>query len=123
METVLALTAIGVVVFYAIKVMRDRTTVVVDDNSFYQNGVRVNFPTGEITIKKHTYPVSQITGIKSTFEGAGLQQQGIIKIEVNDFEKPIHKVLFTGPTSRKHAEEFSQRLSVALRKAGGPSFV
>ena len=117
---------VGAIIFFVVKTQRSRTTIVVDENSFAQNGVRVDFSAGIITIRKHAYPVNAVTGIR--YQSSGKQrtmgvQGGSVDIEVDDFKKPIHNVLFNGFSAEKDSKEFAQRLSVALRKAGGTSFI
>lgn len=91
---------------------------IVSDDVFQQYGVSVNFKKGTISIGKHIYNVNQVTGIRTVNEHLKLRG---VEIQVDDFIKPIHKVAVPGNT--KTTEMFAQRLSVALRKAGGPNFV
>lgn len=99
------------------------TKIILDANGFKQAGIEVTFSSGNLKIKSHNYHVNQVTGLStepftsSHKHGASRAYRAII--QVDDFAKPIHKVDFM---SRKKAEEFVQRFSVALRKAGGPSF-
>lgn len=116
---ILIVAVIGLVI-YLIFLNKKRTTVVVDENSFSQHGVRVDFSAGTITIKEHTYPVNKVTGINTVYDR---RSGGIVSIEVDDFIKPIHKVVFGGTIGENQSKDFAQRLSIALRKAGGPSFV
>ncbi|WP_298354372.1 hypothetical protein [Runella sp.] len=123
-----ALIFIVVLVFIIIlfKNHQPKPTVTLDENTFAQNGVSVNFSAGQITINGRTYPVSQVTGIRSEThqpKGERWLRTGTVLIEMDDLQYPIHKVKFSGGNSFDHAKEFMQRLSVALRKAGGPSFV
>lgn len=94
-----------------------------DDHHFAQAGVNVEFQSGTIRIKEHSYKVGQITGIKAepykSSHQHGASQAWKAIIEVDDFQKPRHEMNFL---SRKLANEFTQRLSTAIRKAGGPSF-
>ncbi|MBO0929812.1 hypothetical protein [Fibrella aquatilis] len=126
MDTIIILAIIGGVIYFLYTVSKKRKTVVVNENSFYQNGVKVDFTTGMITIGKHTYPVSKVTGIKSNTlvktKASILANQGSVDIEVDDFVKPVHKINFNGYSVDKDTKEFAQRLSIALRKAGGPNF-
>ena len=55
---------------------------------------------------------------RETRRNASSKAKNVI-IEVDDFKKPNHKVLFV---TSGQAEKFMQRLSTALRKAGGPNF-
>lgn len=127
METIVVLALIGGFIYWFYSIIKKRRTVVVDENSFYQNGVRVDFLTGMITIGKYPYPVNKVTGIKAHTliqnKASILANQGSVDIEVDDFVKPIHKINFNGYSVDKDTREFAQRLSIALRKAGGTSFV
>ncbi len=95
-----------------------------NDNEFKQSGVDVNFGNKTITIKNKTYNVNQVTGIRwealTSNHKHGDSQMKVVIIDIDDFDKPHHKISFM---SKGHAEKFVQRLSTALRKAGGPSFV
>lgn len=105
-------------IFKSIKAMGN-TKIILDANGFKQAGVEVTFSSGDLKIKSHNYHVNQVTGLKTEAYTPGSRAYRAI-IQVDDFAKPIHKVDFM---SRKKAEEFVQRFSVALRKAGGPSFI
>jgi len=88
---------------------------------FSQGDVTVNFKTGKISIKGKSFDVNDVTGIKAEpYDDKGRNSWWNAVIEMDDIETPRHKVMFT---KRVAAETFTQRLSVALRKAGGPSFV
>ncbi len=97
--------------------------VIADDVHFKQANVEVVFASGEIIIKGNSYKVDQVTGLlaeaNSSTQKHGNSMAWNAIIEVDDFKKPRHKINFL---SRNKANEFTQRLSVALRKAGGPSF-
>ena len=97
--------------------------VIADDNHFKQADVEVTFATGAINIKGNTYDVNQVTGLlteaNSSTQKHGNSMAWNAIIEVDDFKKPRHKINFL---SRNKANQFTQRLSTALRKAGGPSF-
>lgn len=100
-------------------------------NSFYseseteykQAGVIVNYVDKTISIKGKVFGVNQVTGMRyKSFESThrhGDSKAKIVLIEIDDMKYPVHKILFITPS---HADKFLQRLSVALRKAGGPSF-
>jgi len=93
-----------------------------DEHHFKQGDVEIIFATGEIKIGKYSYKVDQITGISSepySSNSHGNSRAYKAIIEVDDFKKPRHQMEFF---SRKKAEEFTQRLCTAIRKAGGPSF-
>ncbi len=93
-----------------------------NDHHFKQGDVEVEFATGVIKIKNYAYNVSQVTGLSSepyTQNSHGSSRAWKAVIEIDDFKKPRHEMEFF---SRKKATEFTQRLSTALRKAGGPSF-
>ena len=98
----------------------------VDENSFSQNGVRVDFVAQTITIGKYSYPATAVTGIKTNTVVSGkatiVANTGFVNIEVDDFKKPVHKIVFNGFSVQKDTAEFAHRLSIALRKAGGTSF-
>lgn len=95
-----------------------------NDQEFKQAGVHINFTRGTIYIKGRRYEVKQVTGIRmdalTSSHKHGNSIAKTVTIELDDFAKPHHKILFI---SKGHARKFMQRLSVALRKAGGPSFV
>lgn len=120
--TLPVIAVIGLVVFLNFR----RKRVVIDDNSFAQNGVRVDFTASTITINGRTYPATAVTGIRWQSSGNRRSmgvQEGSVDIEVDDLKKPIHHIVFNGFSAESDAKAFSQRLSVALRKAGGTSFV
>jgi hypothetical protein len=100
------------------------TRFTADENEFKQGGVTVNFKKQTIEINGNNYNVNQVTGIRTkafqreTRRNASSKAKNVI-IEVDDFKKPTHKVLFV---TSGQAEKFMQRLSTALRKAGGPNF-
>ena len=100
------------------------TRYTADENEFQQGGIVINFKNQTIKINDHLYKVNQVTGIRmkaferETRRNASSKAKNVI-IEVDDFKNPMHKVLFV---TSGQAEKFMQRLSTALRKAGGPSF-
>lgn len=116
-------------VYFFIKVFKLESPVVVDENSFSHKGLRIDFKERTITIKNFTYNVDLVTGIYyETREPIGKNGEVFfttadVKIQVEDFNKPVHSIRFIGPDAPKKAEEFMQRITMALRKAGGPSFV
>lgn len=125
MEILIILLFVAFVGYWIFKAVQARknSAVEFDDEHFAQAGVSVEFKSGTIRIKEHTYKVNQVTGIlaepyTSSQKHSGSQAWKVI-IEVDDFKKPRHQMNFL---SRKKANEFTQRLSTALRKAGGPSF-
>jgi hypothetical protein len=96
-----------------------------NDDYFEQAGVRVNFKEGTIKINNYNYEVSKVTGINTVTTSGGRSVAdslrnltGIVEISVDDLKKPIHKIAIGGGK----ADQFSQRLCVAIRKAGGPDF-
>lgn len=98
------------------------TVYTASENEFKQGGVTVNFSKKTILINQHKYNVDKITGIRtksfSTGRTGSSKAKNVI-IEVDDFKKPIHKIMFV---TSGHADKFMQRLTTALRKAGGPNF-
>lgn len=88
-----------------------------DDNEFKQAGVRVVFANNQISISGKTYNVSDVHGIESRKVSSITTD---VFIKVDDFNKPIHTVKIIGINNA--GDKFIQRLSTALRKAGGPSF-
>ncbi|WP_276483047.1 hypothetical protein [Paraflavitalea pollutisoli] len=116
MENLLIVIAVAAAVYFIYKKVWGARLQVREDY-FEQHGVKVHFLDKTITIRSHTYHVNQVTGIKSILGGS---LKGV-EIQVDDFKKPIHKISIGG--FGKAQEKFAQRLSVALRKAGGPSFV
>lgn len=101
------------------------TKYTADDNEYKQAGVIVNFKNQTIQINGHSYNVNQVTGVRmkdfarETSRNASSKAKNVI-IEVDDFKKPHHKVVFV---TSGQAEKFMQRISTALRKAGGPNLV
>jgi hypothetical protein len=90
--------------------------VIADDERFQQREVTVLYKPQTISIGKYTYPVTKVTRVTRVNQ----DNSRYIKIEVDDMNKPVHKVPVLG--SDHLAEEFIQRICVALRKAGGPNF-
>lgn len=87
---------------------------------YQQNGITINYQNSTIKIGKHTYKVDQVTGIKSNWQ-TGIGGGRFVKIEVDDLIKPVHHIpVLSGEVG---ADRFMQRLCVAIRKAGGPSFI
>ena len=95
-----------------------------DDREFKQAGVRINFADRTITVKGKTYKAGQVTGIRmdalTSSHRHGNSIAKTVTIELDDFAKPQHKIVFI---SKGHSRKFMQRLSVALRKAGGRDFI
>ena len=123
MEKFLILIVIVAIIIYG-RIYFKGKKYVANDNEFKQSDVTVNFGNRTIKIKNKTYNVSQVTGIRwealTSSHKHGDSQMKTVVIDLDDFEKPHHKISFM---SKGHAEKFIQRLSTALRKAGGPSFV
>lgn len=98
--------------------------VTVTENSFKQNGVLVTFNDGKIKIGKHVYNAKQVTNIRTvTHPNASnvfRAATAYVKIEVDDFKRPVHQLTIIG--GERAADKFTQRLCVAIRKAGGPDF-
>lgn len=124
MFEIFLLAVAGLVIWAIVKLIKasGNAKVTVDENRFKQADVEVEFQSGKIRIKNHEYKVDQVTGIKSepyttNRNGDAMAWKAII--EVDDFKKPRHEMVFI---TKKKASEFTQRLCVALRKAGGPSF-
>lgn len=113
---VLAFVAIGAMVVFIIWYYIRTNSYVANDQEFKQNGVRVVFADRTITIGKRTYSVDKVKGIR----WERVANSSHVTIEVDDFDKPIHKIGVVGP---KGAEVLQQRICTALRKANGPSFV
>jgi hypothetical protein len=116
MEILLILIVAAIGYFIYKKVLSSRMKV--SDDRFEQHGVVVDFTSQTINIKGHSYNVSQITGLRTIADGRSVKG---VEISVDDFKHPIHKV--STPGMPRSESEFMQRLSVALRKAGGPSFI
>lgn len=91
--------------------------IVSTDEKYSQRGVTINFIDKTISIGKHQYNVNRVTGIN--WKGVGRSK--MLEIHVDDLRKPIHRVTIVG--SEKSANDFMQRVCVALRKADGPSFI
>lgn len=127
MFTFLLFGIFGLIIYlFFTKFVKGNTSLIVDENSFTQNGVRVDFNEKTITINGYPYNVELIKGIsyeKKEPRGEKLLRTAEVKIQVDDFKKPVHIISFGGFNSHKNADEFMQRISMALRKTGGPSFV
>ena len=97
---------------------------IADDSSFSQKGVTVDFASGNLILGTRTFPVHSITAIKTdeVHRREKLLRTATVKIEIDDLGYPIHQVNFLGFSAHDQAQVFAQRLSVAVRKAGGPSF-
>jgi hypothetical protein len=108
---------IGGFFFWLIMKLNKQKKFVSNDNLFNQNGVTVNYQDGSVEIGKHKFPVSKITGIRSSYTH---RQLPAVLIEVDLIEQPVHTIPFNRVDYR---DTFIQRLCVAIRKAGGPSFV
>jgi len=123
METafILVLLAALVCVAYLI-IRRVKTNRIISNDEMYQRrGIRVEYKSGCIQIKKYIYPVSKVTGVKWITEKSRLRSKYYIKLEVDDIVKPIHTVPVKG--AYINIEEFSRSLCLALRKAGGPELI
>jgi hypothetical protein len=129
MDFLLTLVIIIVVIFGIYRIVHMFTSNVVKANTdyFQQAGVKVDFRQKTITIKNKAYDVGSVTGINTitTSGGRGMGDAirstiGIVEIKMDDFKKPIHRVEISGGQGR--ADDFVQRLTTALRKAGGPDF-
>ena len=116
MPGIVYLVVFAVIAFAAYKIYK-ASDFAANDDEFRQAGVKVVFSTGKITIGKHIYDVTDVQGLESERFRMGT----VITIKVDDFKKPLHKVSIDG-FGREPGERFKQRLSTALRKAGGPSF-
>ncbi|EHQ29796.1 hypothetical protein [Mucilaginibacter paludis] len=124
MNFLLTILFLLVIVFAVYRFIRMFTSNIVtaNDDYFQQAGVRVDFKPGTITIKGKVYDVKKVTGINTvTQPGGGIRSTiGMVEISMDDFKKPIHRITISGGHGK--APEFSQRLCVAIRKAGGPDF-
>ena len=123
MEKFIVFIIIAAIIIYGRIYLKGRKYVA-NEKEFKQSGVTVDFIKKTIQIGGKTYGVNQVTGIKwralTSSHKHGDSQMKTVVIDIDDFEKPHHKISFM---SGGHAEKFVQRLSTALRKAGGPSFV
>ncbi len=104
---IVLLVASPLILKYLFQVSSER----ISDDRFSSNGVSVDFAGKTIAIKNRTYPVSDVTGLS--------WGEGVTTITVNDLRKPVHKIKFV---TRGQAEKFAQKLTLAIAKAGGPSF-
>lgn len=114
MDVILSLVVLGLLLYFiydTLFVGRYKATA----TEFSQCGVHVDFETHKIRIGRHLYSVEDVQGLESKASGSGM----LVYIKVDDFKKPIHTIRVMG---YKSGERFMQRLSTALRKAGGPSF-
>jgi hypothetical protein len=117
---ILCVIGMGVAVFMLIYKYFSGKQMVATDDMYSQRDVTIDYKAGTIAIKKHSYPVNHVTGIAVITQTNGNRSNYHVQIEMDDMRKPIHKIPVIG--SKKSAEEFMQRICVALRKAGGPSF-
>src|SRR5690349_15341393 len=109
METILIIIVLIAIIYFIVKQI-GKSKLVVSDDQFEQHGVKINFKDGTITINNHSYNVNQVTGIK-TITGGSLGTVKGVEIQVDDFKKPIHKIV-VGSYGRAQ-ENFARRLSVA----------
>jgi hypothetical protein len=116
----IVLLGLGVAVFMLIYKYFSGKQMTATDELYQQRGVTVNYKAGTISIKGYTYKVSQVTGISRTTTTNGNRRTHYAQIEVDDMRKPVHKIGVVG--SQHDADEFVQRICVAIRKAGGPDF-
>ena len=86
-------------------------------NTFQQAGVKVIFDEGKIIINGKTYSVNDVQGLEWQ-DWSRISKRIIIKVD--DLHYPLHKIGIMGFNDA--GGKFVQRLSTALRKAGGPSF-
>lgn len=114
---ILIAAVVGLIALYIFYFNRNRSTSTEDQ--FTQAGVSVVYASQSISIKGKTYPVSDIRGLRWV---SGKGQHGNVSeavITVEDMKKPTYKIAFITPGE---AEKFVERLSMAIAKAGGPSF-
>lgn len=115
---------IAAVIVYYIYIYIRGSRYSLNEKEFKQGNITVNFIQKTIQIKSKTYSVNQVTGIQwralTSSRKHGDSQMKTVVIDLDDFERPHYKMSFM---SQGQAEKFVQRLSTALRKAGGPSFV
>ena len=86
-----------------------------DAGSFSQQGVTVDYKAQTITIKSNTYPLSAIRGVRTESGPQRTRSRAFIKVD--DMNKPVHEIVFYGD---RLAEQFLERLTIAIEKAGGP---
>jgi hypothetical protein len=92
-----------------------------DNEEFYkQRGVTINYKSKTIQIGSRSYDVNKVTGISTVTQPSGNRNNYYTEIQVDDMKKPVHKIAVIG--SHSAAQKFTQRICVALRKAGGPDF-
>lgn len=115
---------IAAVIVYYIYIYIRGSRYSLNEKEFKQGNITVNFIQKTIQIKSKTYSVNQVTGIQwralTSSRKHGDSQMKTVVIDLDDFERHHYKMSFM---SQGQAEKFVQRLSTALRKAGGPSFV
>jgi len=91
--------------------------LVATDELFSQNGITIHYANQTITIGKKSYDVNKVTGVSIRNHG----NSTALQVEVDDIKHPIHRAVIIG--SANTCDQFMQRVCVALRKAGGPSFI
>jgi hypothetical protein len=112
---ILVLVITGLVV-WALNSAGAKANPVINENSFSQAGVTVDFAAHTIAINGKTYPVHAVKGLRWAHE----YNRSVAFITLADLEIPVHKINFNYHASA--AETFIARLSAALDKAGGPHF-
>ncbi len=89
-----------------------------DENQFSQAGVSVLFADGKVVIKNKEFDVNKIQSIRTEKVTFKNRTRSVCYIDIDDFDKPLHKVEFA---YANQASEFSNRLALAIKKAGGPA--
>lgn len=84
------------------------------DEYWSQAGLRIEFATGKCTEEGHTFLAKDIRSV--TWNSLSNYQHQV-RITVDDFHKPVVLVYIEGFNV---VEPFVQRLTLAIRKAGGP---
>jgi hypothetical protein len=122
MGFILILVIIAVIGFFGYRIIRyfAGRTMVSTDELFQQNDVTIDYRSRTLKIGKHSYSVDQVTGISTKWQ-TGIGGGRFVRIDVDDLVKPVHYVPILG--GEMSGKKFMQRVCVALRKAGGPSFI
>lgn len=113
---ILVLVITGLVV-WALNRAGAKASPVINENSFSQAGVTVDFAAHTIAINGKTYPVNAVRGLSWGHE----YNRSVAYIKMTDLEIPVHRINFNYHMDA--AKTFIARLEAALDKAGGPHFL
>lgn len=116
---ILGLVILAVFAAYTIFKRFKAGTYKADDTMFSQAGVTVYLKKQKIEIKGREFEIDSITNIRTEPPSRNQTLAYDCVISLSDFKLPEHRIRFV--TASK-ANQFMQRLTTAIEKAGGPSF-